>query len=42
LLRHDSRYTGRATGGPAHLRGLREVVCPNRPSTSSFKHMSAR
>jgi transposase len=28
LLRHDSRYTGRATGGPAYLRGLSEVVCP--------------
>jgi transposase len=28
LLRHDSRYTGRATWSPAHLRWLREVVCP--------------
>jgi transposase len=28
LLRHDIRYTGRATWGPAHLRWLREVVCP--------------
>jgi transposase len=28
LLRHDLRYTGRATWGPAHLRWLREVVCP--------------
>jgi transposase len=28
LLRHDLRYTGRATWGPAHLRGLSEVVCP--------------
>jgi transposase len=27
LLRHDIRYTGRATWGPAHLRWLREVVC---------------
>jgi transposase len=27
-LRHDSRYTGRATWGPAHLRRLREVGCP--------------
>jgi transposase len=27
LLRHDSRYTGRATWGPAHLRWLSEVVC---------------
>jgi transposase len=29
LLRHDIRYTGRATWGPAHLRWLSEVVCPN-------------
>ena len=28
LLRHAIRYTGRATWGPAHLRWLREVVCP--------------
>jgi transposase len=28
LLRHDIRYPGRATWGPAHLRWLREVVCP--------------
>lgn len=28
LLRHDVRYTGRATWGPAHLRWLSEVVCP--------------
>ena len=28
LLRHDSRDTGRATWGPAHLRWLREVVWP--------------
>jgi transposase len=28
LLRHDSRYTGQATWGPAHLRWLSEVVCP--------------
>jgi transposase len=28
LLRHDSRYTGRATWGPAHLRWLSKVVCP--------------
>jgi transposase len=27
-LRHDSRYGGRANGGPAHLRWLSEVVCP--------------
>jgi transposase len=28
LLRHDSRDTGRANGGPAHLRWLAEVGCP--------------
>jgi transposase len=28
VLRHDIRYTGRATWGPAHLRWLSEVVCP--------------
>src|SRR5499433_3920898 len=28
LLRHDSRSTGQATWGPAHLRWLSEVVCP--------------
>src|SRR5262245_19059188 len=28
LLRHDLRYTGRATWGPAHLRWLADVVCP--------------
>jgi transposase len=28
LLRHNIRYTGRATWGPAHLRWLSEVVCP--------------
>src|ERR671936_701586 len=28
LLRHDIRDTGRATWGPALLRGLSEVVCP--------------
>jgi transposase len=27
-LRHDIRYTGRATWGPTHLRWLAEVVCP--------------
>jgi transposase len=26
-LRHDIRYTGRATWGPAHLRWLADVVC---------------
>jgi transposase len=28
LLRHDIRYTGRATWSPAHLRWLSEGVCP--------------
>jgi len=28
LLRHDIRYTGRATWNPAHLRWRAEVVCP--------------
>jgi transposase len=28
LLRHDIRYTGRASWGPAHLRWLSEIVCP--------------
>jgi transposase len=28
LLRQDSRYTGQATGRPAHLRWRAEVVCP--------------
>ena len=27
LLRHDIRYTGRATWNPAHLRWLSEVIC---------------
>ena len=27
LLRHDIRYTGRASWGPAHLRWLAKVVC---------------
>src|SRR5439155_18756949 len=28
LLRHDIRYEGRATWGPAHLRWPADVVCP--------------
>jgi transposase len=28
LLRHDIRYTGQATWGPAHLRWLSEALCP--------------
>jgi transposase len=28
LLRHASRYVGRANWGPAHLRWLSEVICP--------------
>jgi transposase len=33
-LRHDTRYTGAATWGPAHLRWLSEVACP-----TSAQHM---
>ena len=40
LLRHDIRYTGRATWGPAHLRWLSEVVVPHRRSTLSFRNTS--
>jgi transposase len=36
LLRHDIRYTGRATWGPAHLRWLSEVVCPTPPQPIVF------
>ena len=28
LLRHDIKYSGRASWNPAHLRWLSEVVCP--------------
>ena len=31
VLRHDIRYTGRATWGPAHLRWRSAVVCPTPP-----------
>jgi transposase len=37
LLRHDIRYTGRANGGPAHLRWLAEVVCPTPAQHSVFQ-----
>jgi transposase len=37
LLRHDIRYTGRATWGPAHLRWLSEVVCPTPPQQIVFQ-----
>src|SRR5215475_10039615 len=37
LLRHDIRYTGRATWGPAHLRWLSEVVCPTPPQHIVFQ-----
>ena len=37
VLRHDMRYTGRATGGPAHLRWLAEVVCPTPAQHSVFQ-----
>jgi Transposase len=40
LLRHEIRYTGRATWGPAHLRWLAEVVCPTPASKASFKKTS--
>jgi len=36
-LRHDIRYTGRATWGPAHLRWLSEVVCPTPAQHSVFQ-----
>ncbi|MBI3326599.1 MAG: IS110 family transposase, partial [Nitrospinae bacterium] len=36
LLRHDIRYTGRASWSPAHLRWLREVVCPTPAQPSVF------
>jgi transposase len=37
LLRHDIRYTGRATWNPAHLRWLSEVVCPTPAQHSVFQ-----
>jgi len=37
LLRHDSRYTGRATWGEAHLRWLAEVVCPTPAQQMGFQ-----
>jgi transposase len=37
LLRHDIRYTGQATWGPAHLRWLSEVVCPTPAQQSVFQ-----
>lgn len=37
LLRHDIRYTGRATWGPAHLRWLSEVVCPTPAQQTVFQ-----
>lgn len=36
-LRQDSRYTGRATGGPAHRRWLSEVVCATPAQQSVFQ-----
>jgi transposase len=41
LLRHDSRYTGRATWNPAPLRGLAEVVCPT-PAQQLVFHAEVR
>jgi transposase len=40
-LRHDSRYTGRATWGPAHLRWLAAVACPT-PTQQSVFHEYVR
>jgi len=37
LLRHDIRYTGRATWSPAHLRWLSEVVCPTPAQQIAFQ-----
>ena len=37
LRRHDIRSTGRATWGPAHLRGLSEVVCPTPAQQLGFQ-----
>jgi hypothetical protein len=41
LLRHAIRSTGRAPWGPAHLRGLSEVVWPT-PAPQSVLHASMR
>jgi transposase len=41
VLRHDLRYTGRATGGPAHLRWLSDVVCPT-PTRPIVFHADVR
>jgi hypothetical protein len=41
LLRHAIRETGRATGGPAHRRWLRAVVCPT-PAQPSVCHAEVR
>ena len=40
-LRHDSRYTGQATWGPAHLRWRRAVVWPT-PTPHIVFHESVR
>ncbi len=37
LLRHDLRYTGQATWGPAHLRWLSEVVCATPAQQITFQ-----
>ena len=42
LLRHDIRYTGRATWGPAHRRWLSEVVGATPAQPSSSRNMSGR
>jgi transposase len=42
LLRHDIRYTGRATWNPAHLRWLSEVVCPTPAQHIVFQEYGRR
>jgi transposase len=37
LLRHDIRYTGRATWSPAHLRWRSDVVCPTPAQPIGFQ-----
>src|SRR5262245_2717150 len=41
VLRHDRRYTGRATWHAAHLRWLSAVVSPTPARTASFQPMAA-
>ena len=39
LLRHDVRYEGRASWGPAHLRWLASIVMPTPASQFSFQEL---